>query len=171
KEMVRVVSLNASYAKNDVLENQGEKKLLANILEDNGCDELLSEASCQDILKVKKHYFKKLHAMGMELFWHGLKTLLSLHKLLELNHRGEVGVYLKSILTDLEQKMIPTLRKRVEYVKQSISHAKRLVMSSKSQIINHFQLTLDKLIQTLKSLHTTDSPDNVFPFYNWLETK
>lgn len=174
KEFVRVKGLHESYANQFALENQGEKKLLTNMLEANHCDdELLSETSCQEILKIKKHYFQKLQATGMELFSHGLQKLLSLHKLFELNNRQEVGIYLKSILQDLEQKMIPTLQKRVEYIKQSLLYTKGLWFNKKSQVIQTFQLKLDKLLQNLKALHAVaESPSNgSFPFYNWLETE
>jgi hypothetical protein len=174
EEFVRVKGLHASYAKQTALENQGEKKLLMSLLEAEGFDEVLSETACNEILKIKKHYFQKLQATGIELFSHALEKLLSVHKLSDLNKRREVGIYLKSILNDLEQQIIPTLQKRVEYIKRSLSHAtKNLWLHKKGEVIETFQCNLDKLIKNLQSLtfYPTSGQHNAFPFYNWLETK
>jgi hypothetical protein len=174
KEMVRVTGLHECYGKQPALENQGEMKLLLNILQANDCDELLSESSRQEILKVKKHYIQKLQAVGMELVSHALQKLLSLHKLFDLNNRGEVGIYLRSILADLEQKIVPTLQKRVEYIKQSIVQTKDKFIHIRSQVMSSFQVKLEKLTQILNSLqsHSTHKNENSsFPFYNWLETE
>jgi hypothetical protein len=171
KEVVRVLGLKKCFTKQQALENVGERKLLTNILEANHCDELLSKTSCQEILKVKKYCLQKLQSVGMELFSHGLQKLLSLHKLFELNKRGEVGIYLNSIIKDLEHKIIPTLQKRVEYIKQSILQTKNLFIQTKSQVISGFQSKLDKLTQLLESLHREPTPKGSFPFYNWLETQ
>jgi hypothetical protein len=110
----------------------------------------------------------------MELFSHALEKLLSVHKLFDLNKRREVGIYLKSILNDLEQQIIPTLQKRVEYIKRSLSHAtKNLWLNKKGEVIETFQCNLDKLIKNLQSLtcYSTSGQHNAFPFYNWLETE
>jgi hypothetical protein len=174
EEFVRVKGLNESYANQTALENQGEKKLLISLLEAKGFDEVLSETSCQEILKIKKHYFQKLQATGMELFSHALEKLLSVHKIYDLNKRREIGFYLKSILNDLEQQIIPTLKKRVEYIKRSLSYAtKNLWFDKKVDLIQTFQYNLDKLINHLKLLtaHSTPRQDTAFPFYNWLETE
>jgi hypothetical protein len=170
--MVRVTGLHESFATQPALENQGEMKLLINLLQANNCDELVSESSCQEILKVKKHYIQKLQGIGMELFSHALENLLSLHKLFDLNNRGEVGIYLRSILGDLEQKIVPTLQKRVEYIKQSIVQTKDKFGHIRSQVMSSFQVKLDKLTQILNSLqsHSTHKSGS-FPFYNWLETQ
>lgn len=172
KEVVRVTGLKESFAKQQALENVGERKLLTVLLEANHCDELLSDVSCQEILKMKKHYWQKLQSFGMELFSRALQKLLSLHKLFELNQRGEVGIYFHSILKDLEQQIIPTLQKRVDYIKRSISYTHRLLIQTRSQVINSFQIKLDKLNQLLKSLHGERlETSSSFPFYNWLETQ
>jgi hypothetical protein len=174
EEFVRVKGLHASYEKQTALENQGEKKLLMSLLEAEGFDEVLSETACHEILKIKKHYFQKLQGTGMELFSHALEKLLSVHKLFDLNKRREVGIYLKSILNDLEQQIIPTLQKRVEYIKRSLSHAtKNLWLHKKGEVIETFQCNLDKLIKNLQSLtcYSTSEQHNAFPFYNWLETE
>lgn len=174
KEIVRISGLQKNYAKQEVLENQGEKELLSQILEKQGCDELLSENSCKEILKLKKHYFQKFQDIGIELFSHALQTLLVTHKLLDLNNRGQIGIYLKSILTDFEKKIVPTLQKRVEYMTQSISHAKDLLIHTKSQIVNKFQSELNRLTTILNQLNTIDNStynSRSFPFFNWLETK
>jgi hypothetical protein len=174
EEFVRVKGLHESYANQKALENQGEKKLLISLLEAKGFDEVLSETSCQEILKIKKHYFHKLQATGMELFSHALEKLLSVHKIYDLNKRREIGFYLKSILNDLEQQIIPTLKKRVEYIKRSLSYAtKNLWFDKKVDLIQTFQYNLDKLIHHLKLLtaHSIPRQDSAFPFYNWLETE
>jgi hypothetical protein len=174
QEFVRVKGLHESYANQTALENQGEKKLLFSLLEAKGFDEVLSETSCQEILKIKKHCFQKLQATGMELFFHALEKLLSVHKIYDLNKRREIGFYLKSILNDLEQQIIPTLKKRVEYIKRSLSYAtKNLWLDNKADLIQTFRYNLDKLINHLKLLtaHSTSRQDTAFPFYNWLETE
>ena len=175
KEMIRVMGLQESFLTEQALENVGEKKLLKDIVEEHYYDnEDLSDFSIQEILKIKKYYSQKFHSIGMELFTHALRKLFSLHKFYELNNRGEVGGYLKTILKDLEQKMLPTLQKHVEYIKQSISYTKkRWIHQAKSQIVVQFQSKLDKLTSILDLLSKKEEPDkiNSFPFYNWLETE
>jgi hypothetical protein len=174
QEFVRVKGLHESYAKQKALENQGEKKLLMSQLEAEGFDEELSENSCHEILKIKKHYIRKFQGIGMELFSHALKNLLSVHKFFDLNKRREVGIYLKSILNDLEQHIIPTLKKRIEYIKHSLLHAtKNFWIDKKVEVIETFQYNLEKLINDLRllPLHSKSVSNNAFPFYNWLETK
>jgi hypothetical protein len=110
----------------------------------------------------------------MELFSHALEKLLSVHKIYDLNKRREIGFYLKSILNDLEQQIVPTLKKRVEYIKRSLLHAtKSLWLHTKVEVIETFQYNLDKLINNLKLLkaHSIPRQDTTFPFYNWLETE
>jgi hypothetical protein len=175
KEMVRVIGLQESFITQQALENEGEKKLLMDTLEDYYCDnEFLSDISVQEILKIKKYYFHKFHSIGMELFSHALKKLFTLNKFYELNDRSEIGVYLKAILKDLELKIVPTLQKRVEYIKGSISFTKNLWIETKSQITVHFQSKLDKLTGILKMLQQKElieKNNDSFPFYNWLETE
>jgi hypothetical protein len=175
KEMVRIIGLQESFHAEQALENEGESKLLKDTLEEQCCDsELLTDMSIQDILKIKKYYFQKFHSIGMEVFSHALKKLFSLHKFYELNDRGEIGGYLKAILKDLELKILPTLQKRVEYVKHSISYTKNLWIQTKSQVTTHFQSKLDKLTEILKIIEQKTSSierDNSFTFYNWLETE
>jgi hypothetical protein len=175
KEMVRVIGLQESFITQQALENEGEKKLLMDTLEDYYCDnEFLSDISVQEILKIKKYYFQKFHSIGMELFSCALKKLFTLNKFYELNNRSEIGVYLKAILKDLELKIVPTLQKRVEYIKGSISFTKNLWIETKSQITIQFQSKLDKLIGILKILQQKqliEKNNDSFPFYNWLETE
>jgi len=172
QEFVRVKGLQESYAKQKALENQGEKKLLMSLLEAEGFDEELSTNSCHEILKIKKHYIRKFKEIGMELFSHALKNLLSVHKISHLNKRCEIGIYLKSILNNLEQQIIPTLQKRIEYIKYSLSHATKDILLN-NKVIEIFQCNLEKIINDLRllSFHYRSVPNSAFPFYNWLETK
>lgn len=181
KEMVRVTGLRAPFAQQKALDNQGEMKLLQNILEAHHCDELVSVSSREEILKLKKHYTRTLNSIGMELFSHALIKLLSLHKLYDLNLRGEIGIYLKSILTDLEQKILPTLQKRLALCKQAIRQTKDLIVTSAVQWIKGFEQQLHQLNQALHflmskqkqpdepSMLNTDKTWSSFPFFNWLE--
>lgn len=175
KEMVRVTGLCEPYVKEQALENQGEMKLLQDILEIHHCDELVSSFSCEEILKLKKHYARTLNSIGIELFSHALKKILSLHKLYELDRRGEVGIYLKSILNDLEEKILPTLQKRINHTQNAIKRIKKQVGTAAQLWTKKFIVKIDELSQAFQFLLTKQKKDQVninmspFPFYNWLE--
>lgn len=169
KEMVRVLGLHEPFIAEQALENKGETQLLLNMLDEYFCDTPLSKISFQEILKIKKHYFTKLQSIGMELFSCALKKLFSLHKLYDLDNRGEIGRYLKSILKDMEQKLVSTLQKRVEYTENSIFHTRKLGIPMASKIISYFQSKLTQLTKTLKMLQPNNHSDIQFSFYNWLE--
>ena len=179
KEMVRVSGLNEAFSLEKALHNQGEMKLLEDTLEDYHSDELVSTAAREDILKLKKHYVQTLNSVGIELFSHALKKLLSLHKLFDLNLRGEIGIYLKSILTDLEEKILPTLRNRIIHVTQSITKTKQIMLARSSDWVKQFESIINELtnaFQLICSKRTqvklTDSKEKrSFPFYNWVENE
>ncbi|MEW9673508.1 hypothetical protein [Ammoniphilus sp. 3BR4] len=173
REMVRVTGLQDPYAFQEALANEGEQKLLQDILWDHGMDELISAASREDILKLKKHYVSSFQSVGMELFAHALKKLLSVHKLYELNQQGEVGKYLRSILVDLEQKILPTLQRQVYYVTQAIQTMEDTLVSGASLWIKRFEKqkqTITQAIQKIKSKMDPPHEEKIpFVFYNWLE--
>lgn len=175
KEFVRVTGLKEPFATQNALHNQGEIKLLENILLEEQCDEFISESSKEEILKIKKHYVTALNSIGNELFSHALKNLFSLHKLFDLDTRGEIGVYLRSILNDLEEKILPTLRKRIDYVKQALMCSKEMISQYSSLLIQSFEKKMDelkknvKVLLSKKHLNSSSSSPSSFPFYNWLE--
>jgi hypothetical protein len=176
KEFVRVTGLREEYANQEALQNEGEMKLLENILEENDCDEFISTSAREGILKLKSYYAHSLHSLGMELFSHALKKLLSLHKLHELNAEGQISAYLKSILVDLEKKILPTLQKRISNVKQALVQTQEFVIEGASKWVRYFETKVKELrhaVQVLTKPKTDPLtiPDGVeFPFYNWLET-
>jgi hypothetical protein len=178
REMVRVTSLQDPFSQQRALENQGEMKLLEDTLDANNCDELVSLISREQILKLKKHCVRTLHSIGIELFSHALRKLLSLHKLFELNNHGEIGVYLKAILNDLEQKILPTLQKRIDYAKKAIIKTQNLLVTGSTQWVQGFESKLDKLTKIVQFISQKTKGNNLFkgnklfdsfPFYNWLE--
>ncbi|WP_134704952.1 hypothetical protein [Ammoniphilus sp. YIM 78166] len=173
REMVRVTGLQDQYAYQEALANEGEQKLLQEILLDHGVDELVSATSREDILKLKKHYLSSLQSVGLELFTHALKKLLSVHKLYELDMQGEIGKYLRSILVDLEQKILPTLHKQVFYVTKAIQTMEDTLVSGASLWIKRFEKQkqiITQAIQKIKSKIDPPCEENIpFVFYNWLE--
>jgi len=178
KEFVRVSGLKEPFASQKALPNQGEMKLLENVLLEEQCDEFISESSKEEILKIKKHYVSALNSsIGNELFSHALKNLLSIHKIFDLDNRGEIGIYLRSILSDLEVKILPTLRKRIDYVKQAIKYSKEMISQYSSHLIQSFEKKMDELRKNVKVLlskkhlnsNSNSSSPPSFPFYNWLE--
>ncbi len=173
REMVRVMGLQDKYALQEALANAGEQKLLQDTLWDHGMDELVSAASREDILKLKKQYVSSYHSVGWELFSHALKKLLSVHKLYELDQQGEVGKYLRSILVDLEQKILPTLQKQVFYVTQAIETLGDTMVSAASLWIKRLERRKHMLTQAIQKIKLKIDPprEEKYPFvsYNWLE--
>lgn len=173
REMVRITGLQDQYACQEALANEGEQKLLQDILWNHGMDELVSAASREDILKLKKHYLSSFQSVGLELFAHALKKLLSVHKLYELNQQGEVGKYLRSILVDLEQKILPTLQKQVYYVTQAIQTMEDTLISGASLWIKRFEKQKQIITHAIEKIKSKVDPPREekipFVFYNWLE--
>jgi hypothetical protein len=176
KEFVRVAGLHKEFSQESAFSNQGELKLLEDILQEHYCDELISPTTREEILKLKSYYFRTLSFIGIELFSHALEKLLSLHKIFELDKHHQVGAYLKSIIQDMEKKILPTLKKRIIYCKQAITKSKTIHFSW----INQFEEKLQSLIYSVNLLvakqqktHSppiVDQPQSNFPFFNWLET-
>ncbi len=173
REMVRVTGLQDQYAYQEALANKGEQKLLQDILWDHGVDELVSATSREDILKLKKHYLSSLQSVGMELFTHALKKLLAVHKLYELDQQGEVGKYLRSILVDLEEKILPTLHKQVFYITNAIQTMENTLVSGVSLWIKRFEKQKQIITQAIQKIKSKIDPprEEKYPFvsYNWLE--
>jgi hypothetical protein len=131
------------------------------------------------MLKLKREYVNKLKSIGFELFSHALEKILLSFNLFELNQKGEVGQYLRGILRDLEEKLVPTLQKRIDYVINALETTKVLVVNQASKWKNHFERIKDELSEALQALLNYDQNLNQkpqgggvvepFPFYNWLE--
>lgn len=177
EEHFLIRGLKPQYANENALENQGEMKLLENILFESGCFDLLSEETKRAILKLKSEYINKYDSIGMELFTHALDNILLSFKLVSLEQQGtdKVTKYLRGILEDLEAKILPTLQKRVEYLKCAIFHTKDFIVNGASSLVTSFEKQMDKLqsicsqISLKKQNSAQEKPLESFPFYNWLE--
>jgi hypothetical protein len=174
-EYVSVKGLQETYAKQPELKNEGEAKLLDDILVAHDCHEFVCAASRIDMLKLKREYVNKLKSVGVELFSHGLEKILLSFNLYELDQRGEVGQYLRKILKDLEEKIVPTIQKRMGYVKTSLESISALVVKQASKWKDHFEHVVDELSEALQTILTPNpaalTGDDVISFqpYNWLE--
>jgi hypothetical protein len=177
-DYVRVTGLKAPYNQQAVLENMGEQLWLDDVLFDEGIDTLPSEIRIE-ILKQKKSYYSSYQHLGLELFQHGLKKLLSsFFKLADLIRQGiqSFGAYFKSILKNEEESILPQLKARAQYLGHSVRVSRYLL--NHDDLVHYFasrRKSLDAIIT--KILKTADKVDGVkersrepaFVPYNWLE--
>jgi hypothetical protein len=176
REMVRVKGLAPAFCVQETLDNQGEQKWLDDLLFEECCDEMFNSTMRIELLKLKKHYWTSFQGFGLELFWHGLKKLLSAHKLMDVMKQGErtLGSYFHSILEDMEKKLLPTLQRCLANATQALQVSNELFSRTLPSVLKRFDEQKEKLQQMIqliqKKWHKTDPP-NSFPFYNWLETQ
>jgi hypothetical protein len=181
KEVVYVTGLHEVFAKQPALENQGEKKILENLLEEHDCEEWFTDDLKEEILKLKKHYVSTFFSMGVDLFSHALRKFFSLNKVYQLCAEGRVIPYLKTLLKDLKEKVITSTRNRLVYLKCAVEQTETMVVNSTSHWINKFNKKINELDQALTALlskeESSEEPSKIeqedleepFPFYNWLE--
>jgi hypothetical protein len=188
-EEVCVAGLQNEYVQEKALENQGEVVLLNKILKDHYYDEFLSNTSMIEILKIKKHYFTTFGSVGIDLFTNAIKTLFSIHKVYELNQRGEIGAYLKRILIDYEGKIIPVLKEKLVFIKNAVNTTISLYdffIEGTKKNLDRFTKKMEIYANALQTLLKKEEQRNQrysreidthsyelgsFPFYNWLEDK
>jgi hypothetical protein len=189
QDRIRVYGLQDKYAHQKALENQGESRLLENLLFSNNCDGILSSETCKNVLKLKKEYYRKLDSVGIELFSNALKKLLLSFKLFQLEQAKEVTKYLRSIIKDYEQQLLPTIQKRIKNTRDAIERTKDLVVSQAGAWLQRFEHRLQHLHQLYQRLNKIEEEKNhgffklpsvshigvkqdlsvPFPFFNWLE--
>jgi hypothetical protein len=180
KEVVYVTGLHESFAKQPALENQGEKKLLENILDEHDCEEWVTNELKEELLKLKKHYVSTFFSMGVDLFSRALKKLFSLNKIYQLCIEGRVITYLKAILKDLKEKVITSIQNRLAYLNCAVEQTEYIIANSTAYWIDKFNTKINELNKALYAFLTQeesgDDPTKIeqedqepFPFYNWLE--
>lgn len=190
-EKVTVRGLREKYAHQPVLENAGEHEWLDHELVKLDCEDLVPKAARQDLLKMKSEYIKKFADAGAELFSKALHKLASSYKLLnqELTKEGEIGRYFRSILGELEAKILPYLKKQLAMAKNALQTTQFLPVqpaSPEGYLVDHwvarFTERVNQLQQLIGSIAGTQpvafqAPAPAlpvmsrFPFYNWLEAE
>jgi hypothetical protein len=173
-EYFDVTGLQEKYAHQEAIPNLGEAKWLENILIDSECINILSEDTKIAILDMKSEYMNKLGSIGLELFSHALEKILLVFNLFELERQGGgVTKYLRSVIREMEQNILPTLQRRVENIKQAIFHTRELVVDGTAKWLKKFEEEKDRLTAAIKYLKEKccEKPKEEFLFspYNWLE--
>ncbi|MBP1931785.1 hypothetical protein [Ammoniphilus resinae] len=178
-EWFKVTGLNEEFDV-DPLHNQGEMKWLDNHLVTATCD-LLSDVTKGKIIELKKRYFDNLGSIGLELVQSALDKVLLSFKLYQLETKNEVIPYLRAVLKDLEEKILPTIQKTIINTKQALRTTKDLLISGVQTLVDRFSNQLEQLekvrdclILTLKREEKSQEEKQQkitepFPFYNWLE--
>lgn len=153
REFVRIHGLKIEYAEQSALHNMGEQKLLDNTLCSFHCDDLISEQGRESILKLKKYYVDKFGSFGSELLTSALEKLLTLHKVHELDFNQQLGFYLKSILSDLEVKLLPVVEKCIYNAQKAIEYTRKLSFIPEAMTwVNRFETQFKQLASICQTL-------------------
>lgn len=174
-DKISVYGLREEYAQQQALSNEGERIWLEKELVKLNCEDLVPETARIDLLRMKQEYIYRFAETGLELFSNALQQLAFSYKLFEMKEEGEIGRYFRSIITEMEKKVLPFLQKRTEEVKRSLVVTDFLRVPQVDRVKDWLQDKLDHLQKAVLFATRHNEPEPAIlieqsePFYNWIE--